>query len=256
MQPPRNLNEEGEGIGNLQLPDGEVLMKLMYDSPQPHYWMFRNFAHVDETPPFKDLEVIGHLRDCLNGEFVRVGLRYDADGLRFDADGPMSSKASKALRVVYRGTCTYDLSRPGGIFLGTMPDADVIVKRLSTGLLTPLLYCFSCLEMRNNRLTRSLSSMSDTKKDIIYVTPDLKVSSITHIRRLSEPKKITSLKIRSAEPVSKPKLSSGGPEIKKKYAIMSVDQSKAASLPELKIKTSSNLSQKLSYAKVKGQAYC
>nr|GEV52865.1 hypothetical protein [Tanacetum cinerariifolium] len=103
----------------------------------------------------------------------------------------------------------------------------------------------------NNRLTRSLSSMSDRKKEIISVTPDSKVSSITHIRRLSEPKKITSLKTRSAEPVSKPKLSNGGPETKKKSAIMSVDQSKAASLPELKIKTSSNLSQKLSAAKVK-----
>ncbi|PWA55735.1 carotenoid cleavage dioxygenase 1 [Artemisia annua] len=45
----------------------------MYDSSQPHYWLFGNFAPVDETPPCKDLDVIGHLPECLNGEFVRVG---------------------------------------------------------------------------------------------------------------------------------------------------------------------------------------
>ncbi|GKE73090.1 hypothetical protein Tco_1535131, partial [Tanacetum coccineum] len=47
--------------------------KIEYDSSQPHYWMFGNFAPVDETPPCKDLEVIDHLR-FLNEEFVRVGL--------------------------------------------------------------------------------------------------------------------------------------------------------------------------------------
>lgn len=107
-----------------------------------------------------------------------------------------------------------------------------------------------------NRLTRSMSSMSDTKKDINSVTPDSK-ASMTRIRRLSEPKKInnshaaTSFKTRSADPVSKPKLSNG-PESKKVSAIMNLDQSKAATLPELKMKTSkvpSKPSQKISGAK-------
>lgn len=39
----------------------KVLMNVMYDSSQPHYWLFGNFAPVDETPPCKDLDVIGHL---------------------------------------------------------------------------------------------------------------------------------------------------------------------------------------------------
>ncbi|KAJ9537145.1 hypothetical protein OSB04_029878, partial [Centaurea solstitialis] len=94
-----------------------------------------------------------------------------------------------------------------------------------------------------NRLTRSMSSMSDTKKEINSVTPDSK-TSMARIRRLSEPKKInnshaaaTSFKTRGADLVSKPKLANG-PESKKVSAIMNLDQSKAATLPELKIKTS------------------
>ncbi|XP_024962751.1 COP1-interacting protein 7 isoform X1 [Cynara cardunculus var. scolymus] len=106
-----------------------------------------------------------------------------------------------------------------------------------------------------NRLTRSMSSMSDTKKEINPVTPDSK-ASMTRIRRLSEPKKInshaaTSFKTRSADPVSKPKLSNG-PESKRVSAIMNLDRSKAAMLPELKIRTSkvpSKPSQKISGTK-------
>lgn len=94
-----------------------------------------------------------------------------------------------------------------------------------------------------NRLTRSLSSMSDTKKEINSVTP----VSMTRIRRLSEPKKInstrtttittTATKTQRAGPVSKAKLSNGS-ETKKISAIINLDQSKVATLPELKIKTS------------------
>lgn len=39
----------------------KLIVKLMYDSSQPHHWLFGNFAPVDETPPCKDLPVIGHL---------------------------------------------------------------------------------------------------------------------------------------------------------------------------------------------------
>ncbi|KAA8527782.1 hypothetical protein F0562_035349 [Nyssa sinensis] len=65
---------------------------------------------------------------------------------------------------------------------------------------------------------------------------------MARIRRLSEPKTIgshhvTSVKKRSAEPVSKPKLSDE-PQSNKISAIMKLDRIKAASLPELKIRTS------------------
>ncbi|XP_076939350.1 uncharacterized protein LOC143608011 [Bidens hawaiensis] len=73
-----------------------------------------------------------------------------------------------------------------------------------------------------NRMTRSLSSMSDTKKDLSSVADSHKASSsMTRIRRLSEPKKIntthtaTNTKTRSAESVSKPKSTTGPTEAKK-----------------------------------------
>ncbi|KAJ6834458.1 carotenoid 9,10(9',10')-cleavage dioxygenase [Iris pallida] len=47
---------------------------FMYDRSKPHHYLSGNFAPVkDETPPCSDLAVEGHLPDCLNGEFVRVG---------------------------------------------------------------------------------------------------------------------------------------------------------------------------------------
>ncbi|KAF7138094.1 hypothetical protein RHSIM_Rhsim07G0189000 [Rhododendron simsii] len=40
----------------------KLIVKLMYDSSQPHHYLSGNFAPVrDETPPFKDLSVKGHL---------------------------------------------------------------------------------------------------------------------------------------------------------------------------------------------------
>ncbi|KAH9764311.1 COP1-interacting protein-like protein [Citrus sinensis] len=92
-----------------------------------------------------------------------------------------------------------------------------------------------------NRLTRSVSSLPEPKKENAVVTPDTKVS-MARIRRLSEPKMsssqhVSSVKARSAEPVSKPKASDGS-ETKKISAIMNHDKSKAASLPELKIRKS------------------
>ncbi|KAE9592722.1 hypothetical protein Lal_00028666 [Lupinus albus] len=52
----------------------KLLVKLFYNSSRPHHYLAGNFAPVDdETPPTKDLHVIGYLPDCLNGEFVRVG---------------------------------------------------------------------------------------------------------------------------------------------------------------------------------------
>ncbi|GFS30337.1 hypothetical protein Acr_00g0011400 [Actinidia rufa] len=40
----------------------KLIVKLMYDSSQPHQWLSGNFAPVShETPPCKDVPVIGHL---------------------------------------------------------------------------------------------------------------------------------------------------------------------------------------------------
>jgi hypothetical protein len=80
--------------------------------------------------------------------------------------------------------------------------------------------------MIGNRMNRSVSSLSEAKEEISGgFTPDSK-ASMARIRRLSEPKKINRLK------------SSDGPESKKISAIINLDRSKAATLPELKIKTS------------------
>ncbi|XWS13872.1 hypothetical protein CRYUN_Cryun36dG0076100 [Craigia yunnanensis] len=91
-----------------------------------------------------------------------------------------------------------------------------------------------------NRLSRSVSSLPEPKKDIGLVTPDAK-ASMARIRRLSEPKTsssphVSSVKSRNSEPSSKTKVS-GRPESKKISAIMNHDKSKIASLPELKTKT-------------------
>ncbi|CAA0818223.1 COP1-interacting protein-related [Striga hermonthica] len=91
-----------------------------------------------------------------------------------------------------------------------------------------------------NRLIRSLSSLSEAKREKSGVTPDSK-ASISRIRRLSEPKTVpkspvTTVKARSAETVLKRKLFEGA-EMNKVSAIIDLDRSKAATLPELKIKT-------------------
>ncbi|XP_057783519.1 COP1-interacting protein 7 isoform X2 [Salvia miltiorrhiza] len=91
-----------------------------------------------------------------------------------------------------------------------------------------------------NRLIRSSSSLSETKRETNGITPEPK-ASMSRIRRLSEPKTITNspvitMKARSAEAALKRKLPDG-PERNKVSAIISLDRSKAATLPELKIKT-------------------
>nr|QCU55176.1 carotenoid cleavage dioxygenase [Camellia fraterna] len=52
----------------------KLIVKLMYDTSQPHHYLAGNFGPVhDQTPPCKDLTLQGYLPECLNGEFVRVG---------------------------------------------------------------------------------------------------------------------------------------------------------------------------------------
>ncbi|KAG7996698.1 hypothetical protein I3843_01G174800 [Carya illinoinensis] len=106
-----------------------------------------------------------------------------------------------------------------------------------------------------NRLSHTVSPLPEPKKENSSVIADSK-ASMSRIRRLSEPKmgsshhgtsvksqsaesvsKATSVKSRSAESVSKAKISVA-PESKKISAIMNHDRSKAATLPELKIRTS------------------
>ncbi|XP_022760301.1 COP1-interacting protein 7-like [Durio zibethinus] len=91
-----------------------------------------------------------------------------------------------------------------------------------------------------NRLSHSVSSLPEPKKDISSITPDAK-ASMASIRRLSEPKTSSSphvslVKSRKSEPSSKTKVP-GRLESKKMSAIMNHDKSMIASLPELKIKT-------------------
>ncbi|CAA0808904.1 Carotenoid 9-10(9-10)-cleavage dioxygenase 1 [Striga hermonthica] len=50
-----------------------AFVKIMHDPKAPLHYLSGNFAPVDETSPLADLPVIGHLPECLNGEFVRVG---------------------------------------------------------------------------------------------------------------------------------------------------------------------------------------
>ncbi|VVA16109.1 PREDICTED: COP1-interacting [Prunus dulcis] len=98
----------------------------------------------------------------------------------------------------------------------------------------------SGIHSAGNRLSRSASSLPE-KNDNVGVTSDAK-PSMARIRRLSEPKvtnshHVSSVKPRSMVTVSKPKVSDG-PESKKISAIVNYDKSKAATLPELKIRTS------------------
>lgn len=92
-----------------------------------------------------------------------------------------------------------------------------------------------------NRLTMSVSSLTDTKNEPSSATPDSK-ASMARIRKLSEPKTISShpalsVKSGAAETLSKLKVSNGS-EGKKKNAIVNLDRTKAATLPEVKTKTS------------------
>lgn len=94
--------------------------------------------------------------------------------------------------------------------------------------------------LNSNGLTRSVSSLSELKKEKDSISSEPKLS-MARTRRLSEPKTstinhTTSVKLQKTNPVSKSKVSNS-PEIKKISAIISLDKTKAATLPELKIRT-------------------
>ncbi|XP_056168859.1 COP1-interacting protein 7 [Syzygium oleosum] len=89
-----------------------------------------------------------------------------------------------------------------------------------------------------NRLSRSVSSLPAEIKENASVTPETKVS-MARIRRLSEPRtsshSVSSVKQRNTE-LTRQKVSDGT-DSKNLSAIISLDKSKAATLPELKIRT-------------------
>ncbi|KAL1832398.1 hypothetical protein ACET3Z_002049 [Daucus carota] len=93
--------------------------------------------------------------------------------------------------------------------------------------------------LAGNRLTRSASSLTEAKNEPSSATPDK--ASMARIRKLSEPKttsghSATSVKS-GVESASKLKVSNGS-EGRKKNAIVNLDRTKAATLPELKTKVS------------------
>lgn len=89
-----------------------------------------------------------------------------------------------------------------------------------------------------NRLSRSVSSLPEDIKENASVTPETKVS-MARIRRLSEPRtsshNVSSVKQRNTD-LTRQKVSNGT-DSKNISAIISLDKSKAATLPELKIRT-------------------
>ncbi|KAK2637048.1 hypothetical protein Ddye_031840 [Dipteronia dyeriana] len=83
----------------------KLIVKFMYDSSQPRHYLAGNFAPVHETPPTKDLQVIGHLPECLNGEFVRVGPNSKFSPVAgyhwFDGDGMIHGLRIKDGKATY-----------------------------------------------------------------------------------------------------------------------------------------------------------
>ncbi|XP_021280006.1 carotenoid 9,10(9',10')-cleavage dioxygenase 1 [Herrania umbratica] len=84
----------------------KLIVKLMYDSSQPQHYLSGNFAPApNETPPTKDLPVKGHLPECLNGEFVRVGPNPKFSPVAayhwFDGDGMIHGMRIKDGKATY-----------------------------------------------------------------------------------------------------------------------------------------------------------
>nr|CAB3466645.1 unnamed protein product [Digitaria exilis] len=83
-----------------------LVVRLGHDKTKPLHWLSGNFAPVvDETPPAPDLPVRGHLPECLNGEFVRVGPNpkfVPVAGYHwFDGDGMIHAMRIKDGKATY-----------------------------------------------------------------------------------------------------------------------------------------------------------
>ncbi|PIA48381.1 hypothetical protein AQUCO_01400769v1 [Aquilegia coerulea] len=84
----------------------KLVVKFMYDSSKPHHWLAGNFAPViEETPPSQNLIIKGHLPECLNGEFVRVGPNPKFTPVAgyhwFDGDGMVHAMRIKDGKATY-----------------------------------------------------------------------------------------------------------------------------------------------------------
>ncbi|CAM0948511.1 unnamed protein product [Alopecurus aequalis] len=83
-----------------------LAVRLGHDTAKPLHWLSGNFAPVrDETPPAAGLPVRGHLPECLNGEFVRVGPNpkfVPVAGYHwFDGDGMIHAMRIKDGKATY-----------------------------------------------------------------------------------------------------------------------------------------------------------
>ncbi|CAN1787690.1 Carotenoid 9,10(9',10')-cleavage dioxygenase 1, partial [Linum perenne] len=82
-----------------------LIVKFGHDSTLPLHYLSGNFAPSNESPPAKDLLVKGHLPECLNGEFVRVGpnpkLSPVAGYHWFDGDGMIHGMRIKDGKATY-----------------------------------------------------------------------------------------------------------------------------------------------------------
>ncbi|XP_037431903.1 carotenoid 9,10(9',10')-cleavage dioxygenase-like [Triticum dicoccoides] len=83
-----------------------LAVRLGHDKAKPLHWLSGNFAPVrDETPPAAGLPVRGHLPECLNGEFVRVGPNpkfVPVAGYHwFDGDGMIHAMRIKDGKATY-----------------------------------------------------------------------------------------------------------------------------------------------------------
>ncbi|CAM0953655.1 unnamed protein product [Alopecurus aequalis] len=83
-----------------------LAVRLGHDKTRPLHWLSGNFAPVrDETPPVTGLTVHGHLPECLNGQFVRVGPnpRFSpvAGHHWFDGDGMIHAMRIKDGKATY-----------------------------------------------------------------------------------------------------------------------------------------------------------
>ncbi|XP_062115357.1 carotenoid 9,10(9',10')-cleavage dioxygenase 1-like [Humulus lupulus] len=84
-----------------------LMVMLMHDSSlSHHHFLSGNYAPVlHETPPVKDLPLIGYLPECLNGEFLRVGPNPKFAPLAgyhwFDGDGMIHGLRIKDGKATY-----------------------------------------------------------------------------------------------------------------------------------------------------------
>ncbi|KAJ6834431.1 carotenoid 9,10(9',10')-cleavage dioxygenase [Iris pallida] len=85
----------------------KAILYFMHDhTSKPHHYLSGNYAPVeDETPPCADLPVKGHLPECLNGEFLKVGPNPKfmpvAGYLWFDGDGMIHGMRIKDGKATY-----------------------------------------------------------------------------------------------------------------------------------------------------------